>query len=327
MVAARAIGADEAAVVTSNGPTHRVGARSTSAIASAPASTAAEARPRGHRQRLRERNKETAVIATSTAGGGSGDRPPRPFERGVRNRRTRRQRRDVRWIPRAHRAPRRGPGSAPTARRQAQGTALVTLGGAVERPGVYEIAPPAQPARATSSHRAGGLVDRPPGPPRRRLRRGMGGDAAHPRWPRALGGARSAPSRTELAVGARRPLAELGEASCGVWESARVLSWLAAESAGQCGPCLFGLRADRRRLRARWPTAAAHPGPTAPALARWGAEHVTGRGACRHPDGAARLLESALRVFADELDCHDTGRCTATQAPSMPLPIAHLEAA
>lgn len=31
--------------------------------------------------------------------------------------------------------------------------------------------------------------------------------------------------------------------ACGVAETARIVSWLAAESAGQCGPCVYGLRA------------------------------------------------------------------------------------
>jgi NADH:ubiquinone oxidoreductase subunit F (NADH-binding) len=54
-------------------------------------------------------------------------------------------------------------------------------------------------------------------------------------------------------------------------------------------------------------------------LRRWGAD-VTGRGACRHPDGAARLLASTLKVFAGEIERHHAGRCTAVHAPSMPLP-------
>ena len=38
-------------------------------------------------------------------------------------------------------------------------------------------------------------------------------------------------------------LIALGESSCGLHESARVISYLAAQSAGQCGPCVYGLRA------------------------------------------------------------------------------------
>jgi hypothetical protein len=35
---------------------------------------------------------------------------------------------------------------------------------------------------------------------------------------------------------------------------------------------------------------------------------VLGRGACRHPDGAVRLVESALEVFADDFARHARGR-------------------
>ena len=52
-------------------------------------------------------------------------------------------------------------------------------------------------------------------------------------------------------------------------------------------------------------------------LRRWTAE-VRGRGACHHPDGAARLVESALSVFGAELDLHRRQRCTAPPA-GLPL--------
>ena len=61
-------------------------------------------------------------------------------------------------------------------------------------------------------------------------------------------------------------------------------------------------------------------------LRRWGAD-VTGRGACRHPDGAARFLAGALEVFAVEIDHHRAGRCTASRAPSMPVPSSDRKAA
>jgi NADH:ubiquinone oxidoreductase subunit F (NADH-binding) len=51
---------------------------------------------------------------------------------------------------------------------------------------------------------------------------------------------------------------------------------------------------------------------------QWAAE-IRGRGACHHPDGAARFVESALEVFANELDAHQRQRCTARRAV-LPLP-------
>ena len=43
---------------------------------------------------------------------------------------------------------------------------------------------------------------------------------------------------------------------------------------------------------------------------------AAGRGACRHPDGAARLVASALLVFAADLSPHVSGRpCAGFYGP------------
>jgi NADH:ubiquinone oxidoreductase subunit F (NADH-binding) len=42
-------------------------------------------------------------------------------------------------------------------------------------------------------------------------------------------------------------------------------------------------------------------------IQRW-AGVLAGRGACRHPDGAAGLVASALRVFAAEFQLHEHDR-------------------
>jgi NADH:ubiquinone oxidoreductase subunit F (NADH-binding) len=92
-----------------------------------------------------------------------------------------------------------------------------------------------------------------------------------------------------------------------------VLSWYAGESAGQCGPCAFGLP-DLARLTAEIANGVGSPGDVA-RLTRW-ASDIEGRGACRHPDGAVRLLRSALSVFADDLQDHVGGRpCQGSTGP------------
>jgi NADH:ubiquinone oxidoreductase subunit F (NADH-binding) len=56
-------------------------------------------------------------------------------------------------------------------------------------------------------------------------------------------------------------------------------------------------------------------------LRRW-LEMVKGRGACKHPDGTARFVESSLRVFGPEIERHRrSGPCRSSGLPSaFPLP-------
>lgn len=113
-------------------------------------------------------------------------------------------------------------------------------------------------------------------------------------------------------------LVELPVRTCGLRETARVLRYLAGQSAGQCGPCLNGLP----RIAGAFTALAdgcAGPGGLAD-LQRWSAL-VVRRGACTHPDGSVRLVRSALQVFAPEVRRHLAGGCTAsTSAPFLPLP-------
>jgi hypothetical protein len=107
----------------------------------------------------------------------------------------------------------------------------------------------------------------------------------------------------------------LGESSCGLHESARLVDYLARQSAGQCGPCVHGLRAIADSMYALV-EGVAH-GRERERVLRWATE-IRGRGACHHPNGATRLLESALETFGGDLDRHRHGRCTA---PSAGLPL------
>ncbi|MEP7033952.1 MAG: NADH-ubiquinone oxidoreductase-F iron-sulfur binding region domain-containing protein [Dermatophilaceae bacterium] len=113
-------------------------------------------------------------------------------------------------------------------------------------------------------------------------------------------------------------LAALPPSRCGIVESARVVQYLAQESAGQCGPCLNGLPRIAATL-----TRLAHPGTVPSAredLQRW-STLVERRGACHHPDGTVRFLRSALTTFADEIAIHEAGGCSATtDMPFLPIP-------
>ena len=113
-------------------------------------------------------------------------------------------------------------------------------------------------------------------------------------------------------------LAALPADRCGLAETARVVRYLALESAGQCGPCFNGLP---RIAGALAELAGPRPRPQVQAdLQRWSGL-VAGRGACHHPDGTVRLVRSALQVFAAEIGHHAHGYCTGTTSrPFLPLP-------
>ena len=188
------------------------------------------------------------------------------------------------------------------------GTALVTVGGTVERTLVYEI-PLGTPLAAL-------LAQAGARPPRGVLVGGYFG-----RWiPGSLVEGVTLDRDSLGAHGAGLGcgvVAVLDEDSCAVAELARVAAWYAASSAGQCGACTWGLR----DLAAA--TSAVHRGaadPSAPAdIRRWSAM-VKGRGACRLPDGAAAFLESGLEVFAAEVAEHQAGRCRRPHRHLLPTP-------
>jgi len=97
---------------------------------------------------------------------------------------------------------------------------------------------------------------------------------------------------------------------CGVAATAKIMAFMASESAGQCGPCRFGLRAIADATQ-RFADGLAGSDELVD-IERW-ASQVTGRGACRHPDGAVQLLVSALDVFGDDFASHArTDRCAVT---------------
>jgi NADH:ubiquinone oxidoreductase subunit F (NADH-binding) len=114
----------------------------------------------------------------------------------------------------------------------------------------------------------------------------------------------------------------VGRERCGLAEAARVAAWMASEGAGQCGPCAFGLPAIADDL-SRLAFGRARSGDARRLWDRLGA--VEGRGACRHPDGVARMVRSALRVFAADLDRHiGHGPCDGSARQTvMALPGRH----
>ncbi len=97
---------------------------------------------------------------------------------------------------------------------------------------------------------------------------------------------------------------------CGVAATAQIMAFMADESAGQCGPCLYGLRA-LSNATSRVADGRASSDDLG-GIEMWTAQ-TGGRGACHHPDGAVQLMASALNTFGDEFIQHArTGRCSVT---------------
>ncbi len=195
------------------------------------------------------------------------------------------------------------------------GTRLVTVTGAVRSPGVLEVAGGSSLSEVLS--RAGGSTAALSAV----LLGGYGGG-----WIDTADAARARLVRSELtALGAALGagvIVALPRGACGLRETSRVTAYLARSSAGQCGPCLNGLPrlAELMQLLAD-PRAPRRPDGRLVSEAHRIAGLVEGRGACHHPNGAVRLVRSALRTFSDEIGLHLQGRCSATATrPVLPLP-------
>ena len=237
--------------------------------------------------------------------------PPRPHQRGVRGRPTLVHNVETlahlaliarygdRWFRSA------GLPSAP-------GSALVTVSGAVRRPGVYEIELGTPAGQVVTM--AGGPAERPAA----LLVGGFFGAwlPARSAWPVPMCHAALKAAGGAMGAGI---VVVLPESSCGLAETARVIRYLADENAGQCGPCMFGLPALADAI-----ADLAYQGGRGRAADRVAtlAGLVDGRGACRHPDGAVQLVRSALGAFeADERRHDQYGPCPGVaRAPLLPGP-------
>jgi NADH:ubiquinone oxidoreductase subunit F (NADH-binding) len=235
--------------------------------------------------------------------------PPRPFERGVRGRPTLVD--NVETLAHLALIARFGPEWYRTLGTATDpGTRLLTITGAVTAPGVYEMAGGTLISHAL--HAAGGeLAD---------IDAVLVGGYFGTWIPNAdIAGLTLDPEA--LAAGGSSPgcgaLFALPAGACGLAETARVTRWLAEQNAGQCGPCIFGLDAmacgmaelvDGRHAHAAWEEVGRLMGLTA------------GRGACKHPDGVVRFVQSSLRAFRDHAVLHaDRGPC-APARPLLPTP-------
>jgi NADH:ubiquinone oxidoreductase subunit F (NADH-binding) len=239
--------------------------------------------------------------------------PPRPFERGVGKRPTLID--NVETLAHVALIARYGAGWFREAGRgNAAGTMLTTVSGAVEQPGVYEIEAGSDIGDVLSTAGADAAAEAV-------LLGGYFGTWHEIRDVADLPFTASGLRRVGGAPGAA-VVYVLPPGACGLVEAARVLRYLAGQSAQQCGPCMFGLPAIADDLGQ---LASARPeGDPLGRMQRRFAQ-IDGRGACRHPDGAVRMAASALRAFGADAHAHARRRACAVsqqprpQPPTMPV--------
>jgi NADH:ubiquinone oxidoreductase subunit F (NADH-binding) len=183
------------------------------------------------------------------------------------------------------------------------GTTLLTVGGAVERPGVVEVPLGTPLGIVLAAARAG--------TPQAVITGGYHGSWHSPHPDIQLSRAGLAAAGGTLGAGV---LLILDQATCPLAELARVAGWLAGESARQCGPCRFGLPALAADLRAL-----THGHSRALGAALGHARAVDGRGACHHPDGAVRFITSGLHLLRDEVNQHQHGGCRRPMLGQLPI--------
>jgi NADH:ubiquinone oxidoreductase subunit F (NADH-binding) len=238
--------------------------------------------------------------------------PPRPYERGVGGLPTLVQ--NVESLAHAALIARYGAAwYREVGRGATRGTAAVTVIAPGARPSVHEIELGTTIGElAVMSGDAGGTRIRPD-EMQAVLVGGYFGTWVHAKaaWDLPLDPALLKDRKLSMGAGV---IAFLSTSTCPLVATARIAEYMAAQSAAQCGPCVFGLRAiadamgrlaRRDAYRDDWEH-----------VERW-AEQIRNRGACRHPDGAVGMLESALVAFEGELERHwRSRRCSFATTPA-----------
>jgi NADH:ubiquinone oxidoreductase subunit F (NADH-binding) len=221
------------------------------------------------------------------------EKPPRPFEEGVRGLPTLVSNAEtIANLP-----------AIAAGDERAATTFLLTLGGAVPRPGLYEV--PFGVTVGEALETLGGLAGRPKGYVMGGYFAGVLGARGHA-LPLDYDALRA--EGTGLGCGA---VTVLGPGDCPVGAAALLLAYFGRENAGQCGSCFNGTAAMAgvAAALARGEAGSAD----VQRLETW-AGFLPGRGACATLDGAAGIAATLLREFADEVESHRVRSCAACEA-------------
>ena len=178
------------------------------------------------------------------------------------------------------------------------GPRLVAISGHVARPGVHEVAAGVPIADILAL--AGGL-------PEDARHVGVGGRGG------VLLTAQDARTTIWTGGGMKRHGGSLGPGIFTVWDPSecpvetaiQLLSYGAGESAGQCGPCMFGLPA----LAGDWAAYGRTPSTDRYQRLQVRLDLLQRRGACAHPDGVSRVARSALATLRPEVAAHANHSC------------------
>ncbi|MGW4796601.1 NADH-ubiquinone oxidoreductase-F iron-sulfur binding region domain-containing protein [Nonomuraea sp. NPDC004297] len=247
--------------------------------------------------------EETAAVRFINGGPAKpADKPPRPFESGVAGRPTLVSNVEtLANLPLITGMGVRAYREAGTER--SPGTFLMTLGGRVERPGLYEL--PLGTMMRTAIESFGGTTGAPAG----FLMGGYFGGLLNARGQDlALDYDTMAAEGSGLGCGA---VTVLDARDCPVRVAAEVMAYFDRGNAGQCGSCFNGTAAMSAVLSALAAQTAAVA--DLDRLRRWSVT-LKGRGACATLDGAAALAASLLREFPDAPAIHIEGSCPLCRA-------------